>query len=89
MAIILPSQPRIGGGVVVTAVGDGPDQAIYWELVGLDPETGEEGPGLGSLKWQVTRTDASNRSANIYQAPTDPAYAGRTERIKTRRVPHA
>ena len=86
MAVIVPSQPRIKGGAVLSAVGDVPDQALYWELVGLDPETQAEGPGLGSLKWSVTRTDASSRAVNLYQSPTDPALAGRVERIRVRRA---
>ena len=86
MAVIVPSQPRIKGGAVLTAIGDVPDQALYWELLGLDPDTGEEIPGLGSLKWRVTRTDASSRAVNLYQSPTDPALAGRVERIRVRRA---
>ena len=86
MAVIVPSQPRIKGGVVLTAVGDAPDQALYWELAGLDPETQGEGPALGSLQWSVTRTDASSRAVNLYQSPTDPALAGRVERIRVRRA---
>jgi hypothetical protein len=84
--ISVSSPPRIKSGAVLTAVGDAPDQAIYWEVLGLDPESGEEGPALGSLKWSVTRTDASCRSVNLYQSPTDPLYAGRTERFKIWRV---
>ena len=86
MPILTPSPPRINSGAVITAVGDAPDQALYWELLGLDPDTGEEGPALGTLKWQVTRTDASCRAVNLYQAPKNPAYAGRVERFKERRV---
>ncbi|MFA5112615.1 MAG: hypothetical protein WC443_14480 [Desulfobaccales bacterium] len=87
MALLAPASPCIKGGAVLTAVGDGPDQALYWEVASLDPDTGEEGPGLGSLKWQITRTDASSRSVNLYQAPTDPAYTGRVERVRVRRIP--
>ena len=81
-----PLPARIKGGVVLTAVGDAPDQALYWELVGLDPETQAEVPGLGSLKWSVTRTDGGSRTVNLYQSPTDTALAGRVERIRVRRA---
>ena len=87
MPLLAPTSPCIKGGAVLTAVGDIPDQALYWEVVGLDPETGEEGPGLGSLQWTVTRTDTSFRSVNLYRAPSDPAYAGWVERVKFRRIP--
>jgi len=84
MKLLAPFSPRIKGGGVITAVADYPDQALYWELVSYDPDTGQEGPPLGSLKWDHTRADKAALSINIYLAPTDPAQAGKTDRIRVR-----
>jgi hypothetical protein len=84
VTLLVPRRPHIGSGAVITAVGEGAGQALYWELVSYDPETETEGPAYGSLKWDHTRTDASQRSANIYSAPTDPALAGKIDRVKVR-----
>jgi hypothetical protein len=80
----MQTQPRIGAGGVVTAIGDAVDQALYWELVSYDPATGLEGVAMGSLKYQRTRTDAAKLSANIYYAPTDNSLAGKTDRVKVK-----
>jgi hypothetical protein len=69
MKILAPFIPRIGGGGVITAVADYPDQALYWELVSFDPATGLEGVPFGSLKWDHTRTDKAGLAVNIYLAP--------------------
>jgi hypothetical protein len=82
--LLAPFQPRVKGGGVITVVGDSPDQALYWELVSFDPATGLEGPPLGSLRWDHTRTDQAKLSLNIYLAPTDPALAGKVDRVKVR-----
>jgi hypothetical protein len=78
-------QPKIGGGGVIT-VSAGPNQAIYWQLVSLDPDTQEEIPALGSLGWSKTKTDINGLTANLYYAPTDPDLTGRVDRVKVRRV---
>jgi len=79
VAVIVPSQPRIKGGAVLTAVGDAPDQALYWELVGLDRKP-KRRARLGSLKWRVTQTDASSRrSTSINPLPIRPLPAGGTD----------
>jgi hypothetical protein len=82
--LFMQSQPRIGGGGVITAKGDAVDQALYWELVSYDPVTQSEGVPLGSLKYQRTRTDAAKLSANIYFAPADPGLAGKIDRVKVK-----
>ncbi len=84
MKVLVPFKPRIGGGGVVTAVGGAPGLAVYWELVSYDPETGLEGPPLGSLKWDRSKTDKSGLAVNVYTAPTDPGLAGRTDRVRVR-----
>ncbi len=84
MRLLAPFKPFIGGGGVLTAVADYPGQSLYWELVSYDPVSGLEGPGLGCLKWDHTRADASGLSCNIYLAPTDPSKAGLVDRIKLR-----
>jgi hypothetical protein len=84
MKLLAPFQPRVKGGGVITVVGDCPDQALYWELVSFDRETGLEGPPLGSLRWDHTRTDQAGLSVNVYLAPTDPALAGKMDRVKVR-----
>ena len=77
MAVIVPSQPRIKGGAVLTAVGDAPDQALYWELVGLDPETQAEGPALGPCNGASPGpTQALGRSISINPLPIRPLSAG-------------
>jgi hypothetical protein len=82
--ISMPTQPCIGGGGVVTAIGEAVDQALYWELVSYDPDTGLEGLPRGSLKYQRTRTDAAKLSTNIYYAPADPGLAGKIDRVKVK-----
>ncbi len=84
MKLLAPFQPRIKGGGVLTAVADYPGQAVFWELVSFDPATGQEGPPLGSLKWDHTRADRAGLSINVYLAPADPAQAGKTDRVKRR-----
>jgi hypothetical protein len=85
MEILAPFQPRIKGGGVITVKGEAPGQAIFFELVSIDPESGEEGPAWGSLRWPLRRTDGSSLATNIYLAPIDPAYAGGIDRVKVRR----
>lgn len=80
----IPNQPCIGGGGVITAIGEAIDQALYWELVSFDPDSGLEGPPLGSLKYPRTRTDAARLTANIYYAPKDHALAGKIDRVKVK-----
>ena len=84
MKLLAPFQPRVKGGGVITVAGDSPDQALYWELVSFDPETGMEGPPLGSLRWDHTRTDQAGLSVNVYLAPADSALAGKMDRVKVR-----
>lgn len=84
MKLLAPFSPRIGGGGVITALADYADQAIYWELVSYDPGTGLEGPPLGSLTWDHTRANKAALSVNIYLAPTEPADAGKIDRVKVR-----
>jgi hypothetical protein len=42
MALTIPFKPRIGGGGVITYVGESSGIAIYWYLVGWNPDTEEE-----------------------------------------------
>jgi hypothetical protein len=81
-------QPTIGGGTALTALGDAVDQAVYWELVSYDPGTDTEGPAMGSLLFERTKTDGAMCSKNYYFAPADPALTGRVDRIKAT-VAHA
>jgi hypothetical protein len=82
---LIASRPAcISAGIVITAVGSAVDQALYWELVSFDPATGLEGPPLGSLKYQRTRTEAAQLSTNIYYAPKDPTLAGKIDRVKVK-----
>lgn len=83
MRILVPFRPQIGGGGVITVAGDYPGQAFYWELVSVD-EAGQEGPPLGALRWDRTMTDLACLSTNVYVAPTSPALAGRSDRVKVR-----
>lgn len=84
MQIVIAFQPTIGGGGVATVLGDYPGQAVFWELVSFDPLTNEEGVALGSLEYDHTKTDASSSSTNLYMAPTNPADAGKIDRVKVR-----
>jgi hypothetical protein len=84
ITVLVPFISRIGGGGAITVVSTEENRAIYWELVSYDPETGFEGPAYGSLKWEMTKTDATKRSMNFYFAPTDPIYAGKIDRVKIR-----
>jgi hypothetical protein len=84
--ILAPFKPHIRGGGVITAGGTAPDQALYWELVSVDPVTGQEGPPLGRLKWSYTKTDKAGLSVNLYFAPTDRAHIGKIDRVKVRRT---
>lgn len=86
MRLLAPFQPHVKGGGVITAVADAPGQALYWELVGLDPATGQEGEPYGSLRWDHTQASQSGLSCNIYLAPIDPEMSGRIDRVK---VSHA
>jgi hypothetical protein len=65
-------------------MGDAVDQAVYWELVSYDPETESEGVAMGSLLYEKTVTDGAKLCKNFYFAPTDPAMAGKTDRVKAR-----
>jgi hypothetical protein len=82
--ILVPFSPRIGGGGVITVMADYPDQALFWELVSVNPGTGREGPPLGSLQWDHTRADKAGLSVNIYLAPANPALAGMVDRVRVR-----
>ncbi|MHB9075249.1 MAG: hypothetical protein ACYC6G_17215 [Desulfobaccales bacterium] len=84
MRLVVPFTPRVKGGGVVTAVADYPGQGIFWQLVGVDWEAGEEVSPYGSLRFDFTRADNSGLSTNIYSGPTDPVHAGKTDRIKLR-----
>ena len=86
MKILAPFYPQVKGGGVITVVADSPGQPIYWELVGLDPVTRQEGAPYGSLRWDHTRANQAGLSCNIYLAPTNPALVGRVDRLK---VSHA
>ncbi len=88
LQLFISGQPRVGGGTALTAIGDAVNQAVYWELVSYDPDTEEEGVALGSLMFARTITDAAKRSKNYYFAPSDPAQAGRLDRVKIR-IAHA
>jgi hypothetical protein len=86
--LIAVGQPLIAGGVALTVVGNTVGQAVYWELVSYDPETGAEGPALGQLMYNKTVTDGAMHSKNYYFSPHDPALAGKTDRVKAT-VAHA
>lgn len=78
--LILPRQPHAGAGIAITFQGEAPNQGVFWEVVGVDPESGAEGQAVGSLKWEQTRTDAASLAINYYCAPR--GAAGRIDRIK-------
>ena len=78
--LILPRYPTAGAGIAITFQGDAPNQGVFWEVVGVDPETGNEGPAVGALKWEQTRTNAASLSINFYSAPG--GAAGMIDRIK-------
>lgn len=59
-----------GSGGVLTFVGTGEDQAVFWSLEGFDPDTGLPCASVGTLNKIVTFTDKSNRATNVYMAPT-------------------
>ena len=82
MEIIIPFVPQVNAGGVVSLAGAIPGQAIYWELVGLEPLTQEEIAPYGSLKYDHTIADAAGNSANVYMAPVSDVYAGLTDRVK-------
>jgi len=83
MSILIPKMPHVGGGCMITFVGDNPDQAVYWELVSIDPATGFEGAPLGTLKWDKTKTDGAGLSVNPYFAPQT-VEEGWHDRVKVR-----
>ncbi|GEM_PF-1394628 len=81
-ALITPPPTRIGGGLVLSALADSPGQAIYWEVVGVDLDTGLEVAPLGSLRWAVRQADPSGYATNIYLAPKTAWQCNLTDRIK-------
>lgn len=68
--LIAPFSPRFRGGGVITAIAEYPGQALYWELVSINPHSvGHEGAALGSLRWDHTKADKGGFSINLYLAP--------------------
>lgn len=82
--LIVPRNPVAGAGIAVTFQGDTSNQAVYWEVVSVDPNTGVEYPGRGYLKWRRTRTDAAGLSINYYFGP--PPGKGLVPRYDTGRL---
>jgi hypothetical protein len=80
--------PMIKAGTALTATGDQVGQAVYWELVAYDAATGREGAPLGSLMFDKTITDGAKHCKNYYFAPSNPALAGKVDRVKAR-IAHA
>ena len=77
-----PPPACIGGGLVLTAEADYPGQAIYWELVGVDQDSGMEISPLGSLRWDRRRAGNTRLATNLYLAPNAPWTGNKTDRIK-------
>ena len=82
MEIVIPFEARVNAGGVITVRGATAGQALSWDLVGLDPLTGDETTPYGSLKYDHTKADAAGASTNLYLAPTSEADAGMTDRVK-------
>ena len=82
MILLAPFLPQVGGGGVITAAGLTPGQAIHWSVAGFDPATQTEGAPWGSLRLDRSVADMAGCAVNIYLAPTDPAAAGKVDRIK-------
>lgn len=80
--LLAPFEPYPGGGGVLTFVGTAPGQAVYWDLVSYDPDTGLEDSPLGSLMYGVTITDMSSRATNAYFAPAVDPGDGRYDRVR-------
>jgi len=65
-----PFTARVQGGGVLTCIGTGVSQAVYWFLAAVDPRPDlGPWPPVGTLRWQRRKTDASKRATNIYLAP--------------------
>lgn len=79
--ITVPKQPFISDGVVVTYKGT-PNTCTYWEVVGVNNII--EGAAVGSIIQPILMTDGNGYAVNQYIASTNPADAGKTERIKVR-----
>jgi hypothetical protein len=88
LKLLASNQPAIGSSAALTVMGDQVDQAVYWELVSHDPETGLEGPPMGSLLYEYTKTDGAMSGKNYYFAPSNPAFAGKIDRVKAK-IAHA
>ena len=82
--LVAPRKPTARAGVAVTYRGGTPNQAVYWEVVYVDPDTGAEWASRGYLKWRRTRTDAAGQSLNYYYAPDEDP--GMTVKYDTGRV---
>lgn len=79
LEITLPPRVHIKAGGVITCKTD-PGGAVYWDLVGVNHETGSEEAAHGSLKWNFTRAGNNGLATNIYYAPTG-SLAGHIDRI--------
>lgn len=66
----VPFLSYVGSGGVLTFIGTGEDQAVFWSLEGFDPSTELPCASVGTLRKLVTFTDKSNRATNVYMAPT-------------------
>jgi hypothetical protein len=70
----VPFRAYVKGGGVLTFVGTAENQAVYWSLLALDPNTGLYWGPMGELAKVVTLTDKSRCATNAYLAPDhDPA----------------
>lgn len=82
--LIVPRQPTAGAGIAITYQGTGPDQGVFWEVVSVDPNTGDEGLARGYLKYARTKTDGAGLSVNYYFAP--PGDSGQSVRYDAGRI---
>ena len=79
MAITAKTRLYVGEGQPVTYVGT-PNTCTYWTVVGVVAMV--EGAAVGSLSSTAIVTDGDGRAVNEYIPSTDPADAGKIERIK-------
>lgn len=83
--LLVRFRPHIGGGGVLTYRAGAPDAATYWDIIGVAVDGFDE-PPHGFLRWHYVKADKAGLAVNIYVAPTDPALAGRRDRIVVRRA---
>lgn len=83
--IIIPFVARVNSGGVITFQGTAKGQGVYWFLVGHDANHNVVA-ALGSLKYDITATDSSLCTTNLYMGPATAPPDGYHDHLTVRTV---